>query len=245
MICSSGIGFDPLVDGQRLTFGFEGIWQGTAVLYDHQTRSLWLHLTGLCIRGPKVGTTLTPLETGRHTTWQEWRASHPETDVLASDPEREKGGPHGYFGRRGAASGQAYLPPTFPGTIEVDDDRLDAHALLHGVRIGDAARAYPYAVLREQRIVNDELGGQPITVWFHRASRSSAAFDRRLGTRTLSFERDEDGTIRDRETKSTWTMEGRATAGALEGKQLARAPGLMSEWYGWRAAHADTTIYGR
>ena len=80
MICSSGIGFDPVLDERRLWFGFHGIYQGTAVLYDQQTGSLWMHLTGECFAGELAGRKLDPLDTGRHTTWSEWLASHPETD---------------------------------------------------------------------------------------------------------------------------------------------------------------------
>jgi hypothetical protein len=243
VICSSAIGFDPRVDGERLTFGFEGIWQGTAVLYDHQTGSLWMHITGECFQGTHAGVSLRPLPTGRHTTWADWRGLHPATEVLALDPAlvAAKNG-HGYFDRRGARSGDAFFPPTFPGTIEVRDARLDDHALLLGVEIGRAARAYPFERLAERPVRNDELGGVALTVWFDKPSRSAAAYRRDVAGRTLTFQQRSGGEIVDRETGSRWTMEGRAVSGPLAGTQLGRVRSLMSEWYGWRASYPDTSL---
>jgi hypothetical protein len=246
VICSSAIGFDPRVHGIRLTFGFEGIWQGTAVLYDHQSSSLWMHITGTCFEGAYEGTVLKPLPSGRHTTWEDWRRLHPATEVLAEDPAHAGGtGPHAYFTNEGSRSGQPFFPPTFPATIEVRDPRLPLHALLHGIVVGGQARAYPFEALGRRSVVNETIAGIPVTVWFDARSRSAAAFEARHDGRTLAFVRDSQGRVQDRETKSTWSMEGRATAGPLAGTQLVRVRGLMSEWYGWRASYPETTIFGK
>ena len=248
MICSSAIGFDPRVDDRRLTFGFEGIWQGTALLYDHQTESLWMHITGECIRGPHAGTFLAPIDSGRHTTWADWRRTHPQTEVLAEDPAlADSGSKHGYFPRAGARSGQAYFPPTFPGTIQDSDARLAPADLVYGVVVGEVARAYPFVQLAGRGIVEERVGDVEVTVWFDRASRSAAAYDRRLDGRTLSFEADDGqpGSVVDKDTRSRWSMEGVCTAGARKGKRLRRVRGLMSEWYGWYASYSQTTILER
>ena len=244
MICSSAIGFDSRVDGKRLTFGFEGIWQGTAVLYDHQTNSFWMHITGECFHGPHTGTFLTPLETGRHTTWAEWMRTHPETDVLAYDPRLGvAGSEHGYFPRDGARSGQAFLPPAFPGTIETVDERLPANTLVRGVLVGSAARAYPLPRLARHGVVEELVGGVELTVWYDPESRSAAAYHRRVDGRRLSFRPSGAGRVEDVETGSVWSLEGRAVSGPLAGTTLVRARGLLSEWYGWRASYPQTTIF--
>lgn len=244
MICSSAIGFDPRVQDTRLTFGFEGIWQGTAVLYDHQSASLWMHITGACIQGAHKGTVLKPIASGRHTTWADWRRSHPGTDVLAEDPQLAQAeGPHAYFTPEGSRSGQPFFPPAFPSTIEVRDKRLPPHALLHGVVVGGQARAYPFDALLRTPVVNESIAATPVTVWFDAASRSAAAFEARHHGSRLTFLRDPQGRIQDRQTQSIWSMEGRATSGPLAGTQLVRVRGLMSEWYGWRASYPETTLW--
>ena len=245
MVCSSGIGFDPVVHGTRLTFGFEGIYQGTAVLYDHQTKSLWMHLTGECFRGTHAGTVLARMPSGRHTTWADWKTLHPDTDVLAREARwMDQPGDRGYFPREGLQSGDPYLPGTFTETIETLDPRLAAHELLYGVVVEGRARAYPYLRLAKAPIVEETLGAMPVTVWFDATSRSAAAFDRRLRGTLHSFARDEAGVVRDRATRSRWTMDGTCVEGELEGAQLTPLRGLMSEWYGWFALHPKTSIWG-
>jgi len=73
MLCSSGVGFDPDVDGQRLFFGMDCSWRGTATIYDYSTESLWLQVTGTCIDGARNGTILKPLTRVYLTTWRAWR----------------------------------------------------------------------------------------------------------------------------------------------------------------------------
>ncbi len=235
-----------MVDGERLTFGFEGIWQGTAVLYDHQTQSLWMHLTGECFHGTLQGTRLRAAGTGRHTTWADWRRLHPETDVLAPEA-RLVGKPSdlGYFSREGARSGSGFLPRSFGRTIQTTDQRLAPSDLVYGVVVGGReARAYPFEALARTPLVHERLGGLDITVWFDAEARSAAAFERTVRGQALRFERTR-GAWRDVETQSTWTLDGRCTAGRLKGAQLTPLRGLMSEWYGWYAHHPHTTVWGR
>lgn len=244
MICSSGIGFDPVLDGRRLTFGFQGIHQGVALLYDHPTDSLWLHLTGECIAGPLAGRTLARLATGRHTTWADWRRWHPETTVLAPEA-RWMNQPldQGYLSREAARSGAEFLPGGFRATIHDRDERLAPSALVYGVRAGGVARAYPLSRLAGHAVVEEDVGGVPVSLWFDLASRSAVAYDRRLDAHRLSFLEDAGGRRRDRETGSLWTLEGRCESGPLAGRQLRRMDGLLAEWYGWYAHHPDTGLW--
>jgi hypothetical protein len=248
VICSSGIGFDPHVqtpDGERtrLTFGFEGIWQGTAVLYDHQTRSVWMHFTGECIDGPLKGTFLKPISSGRHTRWADWLATHPETDVLAEDAALvSPGRRHAYFPRARSRSGDPFLPPTFAPTIQDIDTRLPLSELVYGLLLDGQARAYGFTLLEERLVVEEELAQVPVSVWFDVAARSATAFRREVDGRRLSFKALGGGRFEDSETKSRWNMEGQCLTGPLKGKSLKRLRGLMAEWYGWFANYPTTTV---
>ena len=240
MICSSGVGFDPLLDGEALTFGFEGIWQGTAVLYDRKTSSLWMHFTGECFHGPLAGRRLTALATGRHTSWAAWKAAHPTTDAMAPDPKFQGR----YFRRANCLSGDAYLPPDFPSTIQSRDRRLDLSDLLLGVRVGAATRAYPFKRLAAGAgVVADRLGDVPLTIWYDAEERSAAAFDARLDGATLAFERSGPGRFRDKASGSEFDLEGLALNGPLRDRRLARPESLLTEWFGWFAHHPNTSIW--
>ena len=240
MVCSSGVSFDPTVDGKRLTFGFEGIWQGTAILYDRDTGSLWMHLTGTCFDGPRARRTLTPLATGTHTTWAAWRRDHPDTDVMAPDPRLARR----YFSKEQARSGSPYLSPEFQATIAPRDARLALSDLLLGVRVGGTARAYPLARLAATSgVVEEVVSGVPLTIWYEAASRTASAFDARLDGLIRAFERRDDG-FHEQATGSRFDQEGRCVDGPLLGRRLERASSLLSEWYGWFAHYPATTVYG-
>lgn len=240
MVCSSGISFDPVLDGTRLTFGFEGVWQGTAILYDRDTGSLWMHFTGACFDGPRAGRTLATLPTGRHTTWAAWRRDHPDTDVMAPDPRFARR----YFTREAARSGSPFLSPQFDVTIAPRDPRLKLGDLLLGVRLANAMRAYPLARLAASAgVVEETVGGTPLTVWYEAASRTACAFDARLEGLARAFERRDDG-FHERATGSRFDLDGRCVEGAFAGQRLERVPSLLTEWYGWFAHHPETTVFG-
>jgi hypothetical protein len=239
VVCSSGVGFDPVLDGVRLAFGFEGIWQGTAVLYDKDTGSLWMHYTGTCFEGPRAGRSLAALSTGTHTTWATWRRDHPDTDVLA--PERRLASL--YYPRDAAKSGDPHLPAYFDATISRRDPRLAQSDLVLGARVGRETRAYPLTRLaKTSGVVEEALGGVPVTVWFDASSRTAVAFDARIERRERAFERRGDA-FHERETGSRFDLEGRCVEGPLSGRRLVRVPALLSEWYGWFAHHPTTTVY--
>lgn len=220
--------------------GFEGVWQGTAILYDRDTGSIWMHFTGACFDGPHTGRTLRVLPTGVHTTWAAWRRDHPDTDVMAPDPRFASR----YLTKAQARSGDPYFPPYFEPTITPRDPRLPLSDLLLGVRLGGEARAYPLARLATTAgVVEESLAGTPLTLWYEAGSRTACAFDARLDGRTLAFERRDDG-FYDRATGTRFDLEGRGVEGPLRGRVLTRVPSLLCEWFGWFAHHPSTTVFG-
>lgn len=52
-------------------------------MYDHQTRSLWSHITGEAIQGPMKGKKLKPLASMPQIAWHTWMENYPETKVLS------------------------------------------------------------------------------------------------------------------------------------------------------------------
>ena len=72
-LCGTGIAFDPVIEGQRLTFGVSGLlFNSDLLMYDHQTESLWSQIEGRAISGPLVGMRLAPVAI-RHELWESWR----------------------------------------------------------------------------------------------------------------------------------------------------------------------------
>lgn len=100
--------------------------------------------------------------------------------------------------------------------------------------LGDA-RAYPLQILIWHEIVNDEVGGIPVSVTFCPLCNTALAFDRRLGDQVLDF--GTTGNLRlgdlvmwDRQTESWWQQAtGEAIVGAMTGTKLTFVPaGIVS-----------------
>ncbi|MCZ6605498.1 MAG: DUF3179 domain-containing protein [Alphaproteobacteria bacterium] len=98
------------------------------------------------------------------------------------------------------------------------------------VAIGGEARAYPLGILTRHEIVNDELGGVPITVTFCPLCNSAVVFDRRVGDQVLDFGvsgmlRNSDLIMWDRQTESWWQQFlGEGIVGEMTGVQLTMLP---------------------
>ena len=56
-----------------------------------------------------------------------------------------------------------------------------------GLAINGKARAYPLRILMRHEIVNDELGGVPISVLFCPPCNAAMVFDRRVDNKVLDF----------------------------------------------------------
>lgn len=70
-----------LVD-RTLTFGHEGLlYKNSFVMYDQETKSLWVHTTGEAVRGPLAGRRLDFLPS-LVVPWSVWKAKYPATTVL-------------------------------------------------------------------------------------------------------------------------------------------------------------------
>ena len=72
-------------------------------------------------------------------------------------------------------------------TASDGDTFLAPGALVLGVVEGGEARAYPHNVLWWHEIINDELGGAPITVSYCPLTGSGMVYEPRIGGQTLNF----------------------------------------------------------
>lgn len=119
------------------------------------------------------------------------------------------------------------------------------------VELGGEARAYPVQVLIWHEIVNDTVGGIPVTVSYCPLCNSAIVYDRRLGERLLDF-----GTsgllyrsalvMYDRQTRSLWShFSAGAVAGALTDSTLEVHPSSTVAWEEWREANPDGLVLSR
>ncbi len=119
------------------------------------------------------------------------------------------------------------------------------------VEINGDARAFPLGIMTAHELVNDNIGGVPVTVSYCPLCNSGVVYDRRVADRVLDF-----GTsgslyqsslvMYDRQTQSLWThFNGQAVVGHLEREQLDFFPTQIASWKQWQQANPDGVVLSR
>jgi hypothetical protein len=217
-----------------------GVIGGNEVFKDVETGSRWQQSSLEAISGPLKGEHL-QLYPFLLTSWEEWRRLHPDTLVLKPLP--------GYAERIAAKNAQlrAGYPvgKSAPSDVVHRDDRLKAYTKIIGLTNGGASRAFPLAALDRVRVVNEELGGQPILVVHQPKSDTTTAFVARANGMRLTFDEADPGAtaLIDRETRSRWDAYGTCTSGKLKGTQLEMLIMEPEYWFAWSEFHPKTTIF--
>jgi hypothetical protein len=119
------------------------------------------------------------------------------------------------------------------------------------VQVDGDARAYPLQILTWHEIVNDTVGGLPLTVTFCPLCNTAIAFERTLDGRVLDF--GTTGRLRfsnllmyDRQTESWWQQAGGdAIAGELAGRTLTFYPATIVGWDEFKTAHPEGQVLSR
>lgn len=120
-LCDSVVVFSTGKEGEAMELGVSGfLFSSNPLLYDRRrgpkASSLWRQLDGKPVAGPdpRHERPLQP-RVAELVTWQDWRARHPDTRVLAQQPEMKrlyKRDPyHSYFGSDKLRFPVAPLPP--------------------------------------------------------------------------------------------------------------------------------------
>ncbi len=187
VICNTGVGMTPVVDGAVHHFSAGGLYDGLVLLIDDETGTYWNHITGAAVHGPLEGARLETWGIELQTVaaaaaadpglWL-WRSHrHP---VLAW--VMDKG--------RGIWTALGRPPPLFPATMAAVDTRLGQMTLGLGVLAGEA-RFYPLGAVGEG--VSDDWHGRrlrvelgpghhvPHAVWEDDGSRPLQLFSRWYG----------------------------------------------------------------
>jgi hypothetical protein len=122
-----------------------------------------------------------------------------------------------------------------------------------GVSVKGEARAYPLRILDWHEMVNDVVGGEPVTLSYCTlcgsgvlyATRGADGIARTFGTSGLLYRSNK--LMVDRQTRTLWSnLTGEAVLGRLAGPggpaRLAVLPVVVTTWQEWRRRHPATTV---
>ena len=213
-------------------------------MYDHQTRSLWSHITGEAIQGPLKGKRLKPLASTPQIAWKTWSLNYPRTQVL-SVPTR--GGMRESLNQDVYADYHASQRAGVSG-MEYTDDRLPNKTLVVGVQVPTKDgttqfRAYPLTHFTKTPVINDTLGEVPLLIFHDKTSFATAVFTRNVAGAVRTFSVQDKHLVEDKVGTSWNLITGEATSRKEKGTRLERLPAVNIYWFAWARYYPETSIY--
>lgn len=255
-LCNSAIVFDRRVEDETLRFGVSGFLRNSdLIMWDDVTQSWWQQFTGQGIAGTYTGTQLVIMPS-QVVGFGAFAEQFPEGEVLSTEGLRFSAESYGRNPYVGYDSGDPY--GSFFSSERLDD-RLPATSRVLAGRVRGEAVAYPFDILADEGVINDAVGDVPVVALWQPGATSAldrseidsstdvgmaALFSRDLDGQELTFSIDEDGTIRDDQTGTTWNIFGTALEGELAGSQLRQEAAFPHFWFAWAAFSPGTDVYG-
>ena len=225
------------VDGVALTFHLAGINNQNFLMRDEETGTYWQQINGRAVSGPLAGKTL-PLIHCDELTLALWKAEAPNgtimKDVSAFIPQY-------------SSKDWDVRMKRVPTVISHAEPGLAARDLMLGVHAGGAARAFPYEVVKREKLILDRVGNEPVLLVVGPDNESVRVFSRALpgGKGVADFYRMANGTDFMMDSGgSRWNFQGCAVEGSLQGKCLTPAEVIKDYWFDWREYNPGTTVYG-
>lgn len=224
-------------------FGVSGLlYLNNLMMYDRSSpSSLWPQMARGARCGSRTGTNL-PLYPSVEMTWAGWRTLHPSTQVVSSATgyaRDYRAYPYGSY----AVEGNPQLLAPIP---KLDSRRPPKERVL-GIVLGDSvSAAVPFGLLRTQgtvAVARVALGSRSAIVFWDGAREAASAFAPEAGGVAFTFHVTA-LSIRDDQTGSTWTVDGRAVAGPLAGSRLTQIEdSFVAYWFAWAAFYPATAIW--
>ena len=214
------------------TFGVSGdLYDSNLLMYDRNTRSEWLQITGQALEGPLRGTKLHAYPVA-YDTWDHWKANHPNGEVLSIHNGFEQ-----RFGNYEISpyAGYDYVPDLF-FVVNHDNKLLPRKTRVVGVEIHGVDKAYIEDNLWKQGLVEDRIGDETIVIIADRESSRIGAFASPGHAFGLKGSQVYD------ESGRRWVWTGYELS---LGQEHLRSLDLISTyWFAWAAIHPRTELFG-
>ncbi len=258
-LCGAGIAYDGRApNGELYTFSTSGfLYRSNKLMYDRVTRTLWNQFTGKPVLGELVGAADTegnPLQLSLLpvvlTSWEDWLAQHPETDVIDINT--------GYYRpyEPGMAYGEYFSESGTLFPVWLESNELSLKNFVYGLRIGGDRKAYRLTAIARERVVNDAVGDQQVVLVAARGEVQTEGANERSGPvvynsggEVRAFARDRFFTPGDGPdvlldaAGGEWRLTEEALLGP-RGERLERINGHLAYWFGWYAFYPNTEVYG-
>ncbi len=247
ILCNSGFAFISELDGKPLNMRCVTAYDNNIIYYDQASGNFIQQLEARVISGPGKGKSLNTLPV-MLSSWGDWKLLHPDTKLYSAPPTTIRDKMVGLMLQMMIPiSKLSRRSKPWHGIHGSLDPRLPAMSLVLGVEINSDSCAYPVAALRDDPVLEDTVGANPIVVFYDGKLDVGGVYSRQIDAMNLTFHRAaKPGTsvvARDQQTGTLWTVSGAAHEGPFAGKSLKPVPHFNKLfWFSWALFKPATRI---
>lgn len=232
------IGFNRVLDDTETTFGVSGkLINNNVIMYDRLTDSYWPQVLGAAVKGPLFGSRLEEFPV-IWTTWGLWKEKYPDTLVLSKETGYIRNYNRDPYGDYNPIGGYYVREATIFSNM-AEDDRFPPKTVVVGARSDGEAFAVVKDVIRQEKVINTNLGEIPIVIFYDEELDTVRFFNSLINENSVTFMLLEDGTIHD-PSGLEWNVEG---LNKETGEQLEQINAFDAMWFAWFAFYPNTEVY--
>jgi Protein of unknown function (DUF3179) len=225
-VCRTGRVFEPVVNNRPEKFRLVGMDHFNAMFEDATTKSWWRQVTGEAVAGPMKGSVLPEVESSQ-LTLKKWFELYPNGMVMQLDEaSREKYDSLGRF-ERGKSKGKL---------TRTDSLSWQDKSWVVGIQLNNESKAYDWNQLKEDRVINDQVGGKSIVLALSEDGQSFVAFERPAGEANFTLKGD---TLLVNDKIYNFSGLDLSTLSV----RLTPVKAYQEFWHSWRTFHPDTKQY--
>jgi hypothetical protein len=225
------------VNGLVLTFHLAGINNQNFLMRDAETGTYWQQISGRAISGPLAGKALELIHSDE-LTFALWKTEQPDGIVLKDVPQ--------YAAKYAPKNWESNIRNGYAPALTFPEHGLESRDVMLTLNAFGEARAWRYEQVKQEQLVADQLGSEPLLLVVGRDGESVRAFHPTSSTGDAAeFFRTPNGDaiMIDSATGSRWNFKGCAIDGKLKGTCLEQLSVMKDFWFDWRNYHPNTTVY--
>ncbi len=236
------------------TLGTTGkLYENNLVFYDRLTDSYWSQMLTLAITGEHMGTEL-PVQSAIETTWNTWKAMHPNTKVLSRDTGQARD-----YDRNPYAGYEFSSSIWFPTSFDKSQKPYNLfHEKTKTLVLRDENNQvylFPFPELAKTPVLNARIGDEDVVIVYDQVNNLVVPFKADLNQSISPSFSIGDGSIIDSTltmglmvfedtSGTTWNMKGEAIAGPLKGMKLIQYDNAYNAyWFAATAFYSNAIIF--
>ncbi len=225
-VCRTGRVFEPIVKGKPEKFRLVGMDHFNAMFEDATTKSWWRQANGEAVTGPLKGEILPEVESVQLTLGKLFEL-HPDALVMQLDKASETNYDSLAKYERGKSKGDL---------TRTDSLSWKDKSWVVGIELNKISKAYDWNLLKEQRIINDEIGETSILLALSADEQSFVAYERPADS--ITFVIRNDTLIAD---QILYDFSGKDLTNSTI--RLKRIKAYQEFWHSWSTFHPNTLQY--